>query len=72
MFALLTHWLARARVAHDRHRALESLLRLSDAQLRDVGLEPGTIGDHLRDRFPMQQLEIRPVAQMSPSLLGCG
>lgn len=72
MFTFLSHWFALARTARDRRRAVESLSRLSDAQLHDIGLERGTIEDHVRDGLPWQSFEAESVRRLRPSLQGCG
>ena len=75
MFTLLSHWFALARTAHDRRRAVESLSRLSDAQLLDLGLERGTVEENVRKGLPSPSFEtasVQPLRPLRHSLQGCG
>lgn len=72
MFSVLGQWLANARIAYDRRRAIDSLSQLSDAQLLDIGIERGTIEEHVNEGLPLQAWEAYSVRPMRASLQGCG
>lgn len=72
MFAILRHWAALSRIAYRRRQATEQLLRLSDAQLLDVGLERGMIEDHVNGALPWDRYEPVPTQSYSAFLQGCG
>ncbi len=73
MIATLSRWLANTRIAHERQRAAESLSRLSDAQLLDVGLERGAIEDYVQSGLPFIETVSHDGGRVfAPSLQGCG
>ena len=72
MFSVLGQWLANARVAYDRRRAIDSLSQLSDSQLLDIGIERGTIEEHVREGLPLRVWEAHLVRPIRASLQGCG
>lgn len=72
MFAILRHWISLSRTAYQRRQAVERLSRLSDAQLLDVGLERGTIEDHVGGALPWERFEPASSDSFAASLQGCG
>lgn len=72
MPGMIAHWFALARTAYERRRAVDTLLRLSEAQLRDVGLERDTLEESVREGLPWQAYEPAPVQRPQPILQGCG
>ncbi|HEX4768885.1 MAG TPA: DUF1127 domain-containing protein [Lichenihabitans sp.] len=73
MTTTLSRWLTNARIAHQRRRAAESLSRLSDDQLLDVGLERGAIEDYVQSGLPfVETVSDDGRRAFAPSLQGCG
>ncbi len=72
MLAILSHWFAIARTARQRRLAIESLCRLSDAQLLDIGIDRGTIEDHVGEALPWQAFEAEVAHVPRQVLQGCG
>jgi Domain of unknown function (DUF1127) len=72
MFSVFGQWLANVRIANDRRRAIKSLSRLSDAQLLDIGIERGTIEEHVNEGLPWEAWEAYSVRPLRSSLQGCG
>lgn len=72
MFASVSRWIENIRIAQARRRAAETLERLGDAQLLDIGLERGAIEDYVASGFPFVDDAAQDVRSFAPSLQGCG
>ena len=72
MFTVLNQWTANLRIAYDRDRAVEVLSKLSDLQLRDIGIERNAIEEHVRHGMPWQARATYAARPASASLQGCG
>lgn len=72
MISLFRHWLANASIARRRREALETFSHLTDAQLRDIGLERFEIEGHVREVLPWRVRQDESTPAFQPSLQGCG
>ena len=72
MSSVLSQWAANLRIAYDRHRAVEVLSKLSDLQLRDIGIERNAIEEHVSYGMPWQGRTTYAARPASASLQGCG
>ena len=72
MFSVLSQWAANLRIANDRRRAVEVLSKLSDLQLRDIGVERNAIEEHVRNGMPWQGRAPYATLPAHASLQGCG
>ncbi len=72
MSQFLHHWIQRARIMHDRRRAIETLRGLSDHHLADIGLERGDIDTYVRLGYPWPVMTSGARYAFEASLQGCG
>ena len=72
MTGILSHWFERARVMHDRRRAIDTLRGLSDHHLADIGIERGEIDTYVRLGYPWPVMMSEARYDFEASLQGCG
>ena len=72
MSTVVHHWFANALIAYRRHQATETLSKLTDHQLQDIGLERFAIDAHVSASLPWQTLEREPKTMLQTSIQGCG
>lgn len=72
MIRLIRHAVELARTAYARHAALSDLERLSDTQLRDLGLDRDMVVEQIRLGMPWPALDAVSAQSFRASVQGCG